>query len=151
MQLHACAMRAHLSLSPSLSIYPPPSSISLHFFPSISVQEEDCVRDPLATTRDDRVRVYEEQRGIDSCPIPLIFYREWLWIDNATEADAQHNYTCYGSTTFFNPFPRRVNGILDVTFTPGNSIVIAQTLGMQRPIEFCRKFLAKYVLPPTMY
>lgn len=107
---------------------PPPShwipSLSLSvasqfpFFPS-HAQEEDCVRDVRTSSRNDRIRVYEELLGIDTCPVPLYYLHEWLRIDNATEEDTRHTYSCIGNTTFLNPFPRRVSGVLGVTFTPG--------------------------------
>lgn len=75
--------------------------------------------DTFATTREHRVRVYQEQFQIPHCPIPYIYYNEWLWIDNATEADADATYTCVATTVFTNPTYRTIITNLTVALSAG--------------------------------
>ena len=76
--------------------------------------------DTQASTRHNRMRVYEEQRIIPGCPGNTYLFREWLWIDNATEADALLNYFCKGRSKFFSPIVRYVYGSSDMVLSPGN-------------------------------
>lgn len=80
---------------------------------------QNCNKDTEARTRNDRMRAYEKQTFVPGCPRHSYVFREWLWIDNATEADARNNYSCRGRSLFYSPIRRSVLGQANITLTPG--------------------------------
>lgn len=80
---------------------------------------QDCSEDPLnGNLKENRIRFYQLLQTTAECPIPTYVISNWMVIDEATEQDASHDYSCGASYVSF-PSPRTIGTSVDYHLKAG--------------------------------